>query len=259
MTCVMRELDEKSLKRSTVVFSPHFDDETLGCGGTILKKKNVGADVKIVFMTDGSKSHSHLISEDELKSIRAHESLAASQVLGLHACDVFFLGFEERVLSEHLASAVNKVAGILCQQQPEEIFVPYYKDRNLDHVATNKIVTSALQMWRGRAIIYEYPVWFWHHWPWVSPPVNSFRRLLSVWKNSIISGLYFLRDFRWAVGIGDVLEHKRTALNQYKSQMTRLMPDPRWLTLQDVANGEFLECFLQEYEIFHRYSFLGKN
>ena len=88
MNRIMSELDQNALGRSAVVFSPHFDDETLGCGGTILKKKRAGADVKIVFMTDGSKSHRHLISENELKAIRASEGLAASSSLGLSACDI---------------------------------------------------------------------------------------------------------------------------------------------------------------------------
>lgn len=67
MNRTMSELDEKDLERTATVFSPHSDDETLGCGGTIIKKKRAGAKVKIVFIPDGRKSHSHLISEDELK------------------------------------------------------------------------------------------------------------------------------------------------------------------------------------------------
>jgi hypothetical protein len=43
-----RELGENDLGRSSIIFSPHQDDETLGCGGTIIRKKRVGADVKIV-------------------------------------------------------------------------------------------------------------------------------------------------------------------------------------------------------------------
>lgn len=89
------EVTECDLKRDALVFSPHFDDETLGCGGTIIKKKKAGADVKIVFMTDGSKSHKDLIPQDKLMEIRKSEAFAASQSLGLKACDVFPLEFED--------------------------------------------------------------------------------------------------------------------------------------------------------------------
>lgn len=254
---ISNEYHEDHLRQTAVVFSPHFDDETLGCGGTILKKKKAGADVKIVFMTDGGKSHRHLISENELKAIRESEGLAASRSLGLSACDIYFLEFEEKKLSEHLDAATNRVTEILLQQQPGEIFVPYYKEPLLwseDHLATNRIVLSALQMCRRKTIVYEYPIWFWQHWPWASVPIRSHRELLRVLKKSCASGLRLLRDFRCSVYIGDVLELKRNALNQYKSQMTHFIPDPRWAMLGDVSNGEFLECFFQEHEVFRRYS-----
>jgi len=80
MNRVVSELDEKDLERTAAVFSPHPDDETLGCGGTIIKKKRAGAEVKVFFMTDGRKSHSHLISGDKLKCIRAREAFAASRL-----------------------------------------------------------------------------------------------------------------------------------------------------------------------------------
>ncbi|MFQ5760307.1 MAG: PIG-L deacetylase family protein [Acidiferrobacterales bacterium] len=252
---LMGKLGEDDLARAAVAFSPHFDDETLGCGGTIIKKKRAGADVKIVFMSDGSKSHNHLISEDELKAIRAREALAACRCLGLNASDVFFLGFEEKNLRQHVKSATEQVAEILLQQQPEEIFIPYHKEFLADHFATNRIVASALQMCGRQPVIYEYPIWFWYHWPWASVPIRSRREMLSIVKNSVVSGLDLLRDFRSWVYIGDVLELKRRALDQYKSQMTRIIPDSRWMTLGDVADGEFLECFFQDREIFRRYRF----
>lgn len=246
-----------NLKRRAVVFSPHFDDETLGCGGTIIKKKRAGADVKIVFMTDGSKSHRLLIGEDELKAIRTREGLAASQSLGLHSHDVFLLGFEDSKLSEHVDSAIIKVLEILRRQQPNEIFIPYHKEPpswSEDHLATNTIVVSAAKVYGGKVAVYEYPIGFWYHWPWAAS-VETDNRLgfLSAWKRSLFSGLSLLKDFRCSVYIGDVLERKRVALDQYKSQMTPLIPDPRWLTLGDVSNGEFLECFFQEHEIFRKY------
>jgi LmbE family N-acetylglucosaminyl deacetylase len=200
MNRVMSELDNKDLERAAIVFSPHPDDETLGCGGTIIKKKRAGAGIKIFFMTDGRKSHSHLISESKLKCIRMSEALAASRMLGLEEDDVVFLEYGDGELSKNRDSAIRKVIEILLLQQPDEIFIPYKREtRNSDHLATNKIVVSALQMCKRKATIYEYPVWFWYHQPWVTMPMGTPKEILSALKQSLISGLSLLKDFRCSV------------------------------------------------------------
>src|SRR4051812_37624433 len=43
----------------TIVFAPHQDDEALGCGAVIARKRNDGGAVHVVFLTDGSASHPH--------------------------------------------------------------------------------------------------------------------------------------------------------------------------------------------------------
>lgn len=260
---------QEDFKRSAIVFSPHFDDETLGCGGIVFKKKRTGADVKIVFMTDGSKSHKHLISEDELKVIRKTESLACAQSLGLNTNDVLCLDFEETRLKEWEDSAIARVKQIICEQKPEEIFIPYSREPLLwseDHLATTKIVKTALQSYPGDLVIYEYPIWFWLHWPWVELLTRKEPLKFIILKNTLAYGfgLRLLKDFRCSVYIKDVLENKQEALAQYRSQMTRLLPDPNWPTLNDVSSGEFLKCFFQEYEIFRRshysaFSYIDKS
>jgi LmbE family N-acetylglucosaminyl deacetylase len=252
------EYDRKDLDKSAIVFSPHFDDETLGCGGIIFKKKQAGADVKIVFMTDGSKSHKHLISEDELRTIRQNEGVACAQVLGLKQEDVLCLKLEETKLKDLEEAAIERVRQILDEQKPEEIFIPYSREPLLwseDHLATTRIIKSALQFYTKDAIVYEYPIWFWFHWPWVElfAPKEPLRSVIL--KNTIDYrfGLRLLQDFRCSVYIGDILENKRAALEQHKSQMTRLLPKSNWSTLGDVSNGDFLKCFFQEHEVFQRY------
>ena len=250
---ICTEYPKDNMKKSAIVFSPHFDDETLGCGGTIIKKKRAGADVKIVFMTDGSKSHNHLIAEDRLKAIRKSESLDVIGSLGLSEKDIFFLDFEETKLNKHNSSAVNKVIDILLSQEPEEIFIPYRRDPtlwSLDHLATNRIVMSALQENVKKANVFEYPIWMWYHQPFLSELRSDTKKIFSSLKSRIVSGLNLLKDFRSSVYIGDVLQIKRAALNHYKSQMSRLIPDSDWQTLGDLSNGQFLECFFQVYEIF---------
>jgi hypothetical protein len=75
----------------------------------------------------------------------------------------------------------------------------------------------------------------------------------------LLASFRFLKDFHCSVNIADVLKLKRAALENYKSQMKRPIPDPHWPMLAEVSNGEFLQCFYQEHEIFRRYCFNGKR
>lgn len=266
LTRIAREVPEKELARSAVVFSPHYDDETLGCGGTIIKKKIFEADVKLVFMTDGCRSHKGLISEDELRAIRASEGLAAARTLGIEEGDVIALDFEEGKLARLEKDAVKAVLDVLLRYRPEEVFIPYRSESLSDHSATNRIVMSAIQIYGKKTLIYEYPIWFWHNWPWVDQPLpwmrqppSGFRQRLIALRSNIASVWNLLNDFRCSVYIGDVLGRKREALDQHKSQMTRLVSDPQWATLNDVANGDFLKCFFQPHEIFSRQTFHSES
>jgi LmbE family N-acetylglucosaminyl deacetylase len=258
MSCLVSVLGQSDITESAIVFAPHPDDETLGCGGTIIKKRRMGADVKIVFMTDGSYVPHHLMSADGLRSVLSGEALAASRLLGVEEGDVVFLGFEDRKLDGNLDAAIGRVVEILSQQRFQEVFVPYRLDgrHNSDHLAANRVVVSALQVLGQRATVYEYPIWFWwRFWPWTGRCTPERLKTLRFWRTSLALGWSLLRDFRRSVYIGDVLDLKRAALDEYKSQMTRLAPDPRWPVLSDVSDGEFLERFLQDYELFYRYSF----
>jgi LmbE family N-acetylglucosaminyl deacetylase len=253
---ISREYNYDNLSKPAVVFAPHPDDETLGCGGTIIKKKRAGADVKIVFMTDGSKSHK-LLDEDELKVMRTREGIAAGQSLGLRVDDMYFLAFKDSKLNEHMESATTKVLEILQRQQPDEIFIPYYKEPHSDHMATNKIVGSAVKVYGREVTLYEYPISFWYNCLLAASAfTNSHSRLVHAFladlKESLLSSLSLLMDFRCSVYIGDVIERKRAALDQHKSQMTRLIPNHRWWTLNDLLNGKWLKCFFQEHEIFRK-------
>jgi len=73
------------MQSPAVVFSPHYDDETLGVGGTIILKRRLGARVHLVFMTDGSRSHAHAMEGGRLAALRRTEALRAASALGVDA------------------------------------------------------------------------------------------------------------------------------------------------------------------------------
>src|SRR5207248_5785283 len=138
----------------------------------------------------------------------------------------------------------EKVSALLHQLQPEQVFVPYYQDGPPDHEASTRVVLASLRRLGRPVTVYEYPVWFWHHWPW-TPRGNRGREGLNDFRRGLRAARRFLRDFRCSVRVEDVLEQKRAALGKHKSQVEQLVPDPAWTTLGAVADGEFLACFFQ--------------
>lgn len=240
------------MESNAIIFSPHPDDETLGCGGTIIKKIQAGASIRLVFMTNGTSSHSHIISRALLKKIRTEEAVSAGNLLGVGAHNITFLDYEDGLLSESFQSAVHDVSKILQSNKPDEIFIPYKLEPDMpssDHRSTNAIVLSALRRCKLNVRVYEYPVWLWYHPPWVSIPKG--RGAMNAIKQSVVSGPCLMLDFNCFTLIGDVLDQKRDALNKYKSQM---MPFTKnWKTLPDYSNNEFVDCFFQKREIFFKH------
>jgi LmbE family N-acetylglucosaminyl deacetylase len=250
-----RPVSELSLRRSALVFAPHPDDECLGCGGTILKKKRAGAAVKLVYVTDGDASHPHLMSKDALKQVRKCESLRASATLGVD--QALFLGFDDGTLFQHQQDATEQVRELLLNEQPQELFIPYCREpmrHAADHVALTRIVRNALNSYTGRVTVWEYPIWFWLHWPWVSlyQKASGAVQTRHIVKNSLqlACGWHAFRELRYTVDISEVLHLKWAALNEHRSQMTRLIPTPEWTTLPQICDGEFLESFRYTYEFF---------
>jgi LmbE family N-acetylglucosaminyl deacetylase len=241
------------LAQAAIVFAPHPDDETLGCGGTILAKKAVGAAVQIVYMTDGSRSHTAHIDPAELRVIRRQEALLACQALGVAAADVTFLDIEDGHLGDHQDLAQQQVAAILQTVQPAQIFMPYRRDPHPDHIQTSLCVLAALQRCQMPMTVYEYPVWAWHHQPWTRAEPGLLGYLRSL-KKAIKWGFgwQMVQDFRWAVPIQAVLAAKRSALAHHQTQFTEFRPNVNWVKIQDFSDGEFLDCFFQDYELFRR-------
>lgn len=89
-----------------LVFSPHIDDETLGCAGLIQQTLKAGGQVRIVFLTNGDGFRTAV--ERQVRSLRVgptdyiqfaqlrqQESYRALGALGVEKKDVLFLGYPD--------------------------------------------------------------------------------------------------------------------------------------------------------------------
>jgi LmbE family N-acetylglucosaminyl deacetylase len=245
---------------SSVVFAPHQDDETLGCGGTIIQKRRAGVPVWIVFLTDGSRSHKNLMSEEDLKALRMLEARSAGQVLGVPAEQIQFFQFPNGELKKYGKEARRQVEDFLVEVRPQEVYIPSPWDFHFEHRETALIVMAAIDHLNQQRqleripLVFEYPIWFWYQWPMVRLPENNPDERSRLLKRGLRYGfgMAFLTQFRYAVSVCSVLDTKRDALAQYASQTTRLNRGSDWATLQDVAGGEFIKFFFQDCEVFRQ-------
>ena len=65
-----------------LVISPHPDDESIGCGGTLRKHALDGDSVHVIFLTSGERG-GHGRSLEETARIREQEAKTAASVLGV--------------------------------------------------------------------------------------------------------------------------------------------------------------------------------
>lgn len=246
------------LARPAVVLAPHYDDETLGCGGTILLKRRHGAAVSLVFMTDGSTSHAAMTRPEVLARVRRREGREAARRLGIPPGDVTCLEYPDGRLHEFTEAAAEQVAELLRDVRPAAIYAPWRSDGHPDHDATFAIAVRARELAGIDAATWEYPVWAWNVWPWMRgpapwPPTRAAARdCARFWARTARSSLARSPGpvFTHAVDIRDVVAGKQAALAAHRSQTSRLRPG--WPVLADVGGGTFLPCFFRGRELFRQ-------
>lgn len=222
------DVTSQTAARSCLVLAPHPDDETLGCGATIMRKLAVGTPVQVVIAADGRHAYpSSKLSADALVAIREEEARRACAILGLPRENIAFLRCEDRRLADHRGLLRDRLFDILYTVNPEEIFVSSVIDNHPDHRVLAELGRELAQARSDRVpVLYEYPIWFWD---------------LRVWR---VSHLLELRPR--IVRTEEFRMRKREAIAAYRSQVTSLIEETGSAPLRK----GFLRQFLQPEEIF---------
>lgn len=152
------------MTKTIIVFAPHPDDETLGCGGTMMRKMREKVNVYVVVMTDGRHSHDHTLgivnpSPEEIRNTRRNESQKAIKILGVPLSNTWMLDFEDSKLKEHSETATDNVTNILSEVEPSEVFVTCRDDKKKDHESSFSIIRESIKRAHISPVIYEYPIW----------------------------------------------------------------------------------------------------
>lgn len=241
-----RDVTAQTERASALVLAPHPDDETLGCGATIMRKVHAGRPVRVIFATDGRHSHcSTRISPDALAAIRREEAVSACRVLGVDAGSVLFLDYEDGRLGDYIAAAQERVLAVIREFGPGEIYVPCGIDRHADHRALRAVVASLMRDGQIHCPVYEYPIWFFSALSWTGGRGPRFAAAATIPARMAAA---LLRLSPRLVRTAGYLDRKRTALAEHATQCRGLPGEPGSASL----DPRFVAQFLGPYEMFFR-------
>lgn len=241
-----RDATAASAERSCVVIAPHPDDETLGCGATIARKRASGTAVTVVVVADGryAQHRSRLITPAGLAVLRAEEAVAACAALGVAAANLLQLGFEDNAVRESEDDLVHRLHELLIDVVPEEVLVVSGLDHHVDHRAVNRAAHRALARWDHLPVVGEFPVWSWIDGPWSDqdrrrPPARAAHLVGQPLRT-------LLRGRATTVATDGFLGAKRAALAAHATQTSSYTDEADWA----VMSAEMLELFLGPEEVF---------
>jgi len=221
------------MNNNILIIAPHPDDETLACGGTIMKRLKEGWEVVVVFMTDGrhALSNKGILSNptpEELQKIRRVEAVTAAKILGVPEKNLIFWDFEDLSLSKNYEAVRSKTSKVLYDIQPVEIYFPSDKDLNKDHQTANEILEECVEGLKFKATAYQY---------FLFPKFVRLRPFFN-WLTK-----RYKHNLR-AIDISEFVAQKAAALDAYTSQ-TKIIAEKQ--VRPDLIN---LQRFLKKHEVF---------
>lgn len=132
----------------TVVISPHPDDETLGCGGTLLKHKKNNDELYWIIMTTVTEDINY---PDNYENIRNREIEKVANLYGMK--DIFKLNFPAAKLDNiPLKNIIGKISRAFKSIKPEQIYLPNRSDIHSDHRVTFDASFSCTKSFRYSTI-----------------------------------------------------------------------------------------------------------
>lgn len=152
------DITSEVVKRSLLVLAPHPDDETLGCGTTIIRSRETEQPVTIVIASDGGAGRAgNGMDRDALTTVRKGEMHKCSIILGDPV--VHWLGHRDDALEDVVGDLTDRFSEIVAEHTPDLILSTSPCDPHPDHRAVGRAARRAAA--RMRVPLLEYAVWQW--------------------------------------------------------------------------------------------------
>lgn len=193
-------------KQRLLVVSPHADDESFGCAGTIAKIKDAGGEVFVLVMSVGDLKHYDGKNDIVSGNTRSEEFAQVAEFLKIDDYDIYFTDAEthlrlDSIPLRDLISVIEKDSKVAIDRiNPTMVALPAIS-YNQDHVATFKAGFTACRP----------------H----DPTVKSFPQIVLSYDNQT---LFWNVDYdkyhpNLYIDISDYLDTKIKAMSLHKSQL----------------------------------------
>lgn len=138
-----------------LVLAPHFDDDIIGCGGTLCKHRRDKDKISIVYFTDGKDKY-QAKNNPAISQVRKDEAKKAAGILGIE--DLIFFDFPEQTFTLTKAG-IEKLEAVLEKKNPDLVYLPWFLDGHVQHLLVNKIFLKAFKHRRLHFNCCAYEVW----------------------------------------------------------------------------------------------------
>ncbi len=140
-----------------LALAPHPDDETLGCGGALIRHRRRGDPVGVVVATDGRAGDPRgLVHPRDPAAVRRREARAAARILGVSRVE--FWDYPDGGLAP-TAELTERIARLLRVRRPRVLYRPGSDDPHPDHRALGLAAERALRRVRLPLLDCRYEVW----------------------------------------------------------------------------------------------------
>ena len=192
-----------------LVVAVHADDETLGCGGTLLKHKAQGDEIYWLLLTGPTPNHPSNFTEEKIQSRKNR----VKQVNEAYNFDGFeYLELPTQLLHKlDLRDIIKKISEIFKRIQPNIIYTMFANDVHSDHRVAFDAVYSCTKSFRYPFIEKIY----------MMETLSETEFALSVPAKTFIPNVY--------VDITDYIDRKLEIMQMYPQEVMQ-EPFPRSLS-----------------------------
>jgi LmbE family N-acetylglucosaminyl deacetylase len=136
--------------KTILLFTPHPDDDTFCCAGTLALLAKNGNNIRIVIYTNDDKgSYDPDMTSERLARIRMHEEEEACRILGIPKENITWLQYHDGMLEyANPRDLVEQVTGIIRRVRPEVVLsadpgTEYVRWHKTDHrMAANNTIDA---------------------------------------------------------------------------------------------------------------------